>query len=273
MAIRAGVFAAWRMRCCVVLLLAGAAMDSQARSEVLRFDIDGQAREVLLHVPPGDTGQPRRLVVLFHGRGDDNRHFAEAVDMERDWPDAIVAYPKGLPGETSRMRGWQSRAGQSGDRDLALVDQLLQETGRRYGTRPEHTHAAGFSNGGSFVFLLLAERAEAFASFAVIGAVRPDLAGASTPRPFLYLFGRGENPDHREHWAKTIEALTRLNRTTGPLSDYLACCKLQSPTPGGAALAFGVYNAGHTWPYRGNEWLKAFFTHAWDDPTPAAQSQ
>lgn len=247
-------------------LLSAFATSASAARELLRYEIDGQTRSVLLHTPDGIHAGPRPLVVVFHGRGDDSATFAEAVQLHRDWPEAIVAYPRGEPLPSSTMRGWQYRAGDLDDRDLKLVDRLLDDLATRHGTQPDTTYAAGFSNGGQFMFVLMTERADAFAAYAPIGTVRPDFASDAHPRPVMYLYGRGENRANRDRWANTVEALVRHNRTQGPLADYLSCCKLQSPGPGGAPLAFGLYNAGHVWPFHGNEWLKAFFGRDWTTP-------
>lgn len=242
--------------------------DAHAARELLEFDIEGQSRRVLLFVPDAPNAGPRTLMVVFHGRGDDDTAFANAVQLHRDWPDAIIAYPRGELREGSTMRGWQYRVGDQGDRDLALVDRLLEETTRRHGTRPDRTHAAGFSNGGHFVLLLLAERPEAFATFTVIGSVHPAFESDAPPKPVLYLFGRGEGRKYKDDWADTVRALTRHNRTQGPLVEFMGCCNLQSPGPGGAAFVFGLYNAGHIWPSDGNEWLMEFSQHPW---TPAGE--
>ncbi len=257
-------------RCFQVLLASFLLMQATvalAAVETLQFEIEGQTRRVLVHVPEGATDGPRPFVVVFHGLGDSNTIFANAVQFEKTWPEAIVAYPNGeTRPDRSSQRGWQTRMGQYEDRDIKLVDRLLAEAATRYGIRPETSYAAGFSNGGHLTFLLLAERPHAFASFAVIGSVRPDLAGASTPRPLIYLWGRKESREYRDQWAETIEAATRFNRMQGPLTDYMDCCKTQSTGPGGAPFVFGLYNAGHVWPHRGNEWIKAFFTRDWNAP-------
>lgn len=249
--------------CLMAALLLGQAPGAQAARELLEFEIAGQSRRVLMFVPDTRSGEPRTLVVVFHGRGDDDVAFANAVQLHKDWPDAIVAYPRGEFREGSTMRGWQYRVGDQGDRDLALVDRLLQETTQRYGTTPDRTHVAGFSNGGHFTLLLLAERSEAFATYTVIGSVHPRFVSEAPPKPVMYLFGRSEGREYKEDWAKTIEALTRHNRTQGPLVEFMSCCKLQSPGPGGAAFVFGLYNAGHIWPADGNQWLKEFSQHEW----------
>lgn len=236
---------------------------ANAAEELLEFEIEGQARRVLLFVPDAPGTEPRTLVVVFHGRGDDDRAFASAVRLHKDWPDAIVAYPRGEVREATAMRGWQYRVGEQGDRDLKLTDRLLEEMATRYGTQPQNTHVAGFSNGGHFTLLLLAERPDAFATFTVIGSVQPNFASEAAPKPVLYLFGRGEDPRHKEDWAGTVQALARHNRTKGPLTKFMGCCQRQSPAEGGAAFVFGTYGAGHIWPSQGNEWLMAFTRQAW----------
>lgn len=256
---RRSLFAGWL----VATLLLGQARDVHAARELLEFEIEGQSRRVLMFVPDTRSTEPRILMVVFHGRGDDDVAFANAVQLHRDWPDAIIAYPRGELRENSSMRGWQYRVGDQGDRDLALVDRLLQETARRHGTRPDRTHVAGFSNGGHFTLLLLAERPEAFASFTVIGSVHPGFVSGAPPKPVLYLFGRGEDQKHKQDWANTVQALARHNRTQGPLAEFMSCCKLQSPGPGGAPFVFGLYNAGHIWPADGNRWLMEFSRHEW----------
>lgn len=249
--------------CLMAALLFGLVPGAQAAREMLEFEIEGQSRRVLLFVPNVQSAEPRTLVVVFHGRGDDDVAFANAVQLHKDWPEAIVAYPRGELRNDSSMRGWQYRVGDQGDRDLALVDRLLEETNRRFGTRPDRTHVAGFSNGGHFTLLLLAERPEAFTTFTVIGSVHPGFVSGAPPKPLLYLFGRGEDPRYKDDWANTVQALARHNRTQGPLVKFMGCCHLQTPGPGGAPFVFGLYNAGHIWPSNGNQWLREFSQHEW----------
>lgn len=250
-------------------LLLGQSPTVHAAEVFLEFEIAGQTRRVLVFVPDGPSTEPRTLMVVFHGRGDDDRAFANAVRLHKDWPDAIVAYPRGEKREATSMRGWQYKVGDQGDRDLNLTDRLLEELAKRYGTLPQKTHVAGFSNGGHFTLLLLAERTDAFATFTVIGSVQPDFHSDAPPKPVLYLFGRGEDSRYMDDAALTVEALLRHNRTQGPLVKFMDCCQRRSPAPGGAAVVFGTYNAGHIWPSQGNEWLMEFAKHPWTKPTEA----
>lgn len=260
-------------RLLVAALLLGLAPVLQAAEEFVNFEIEGELRRVLVFAPDAPGSEPPTLMVVFHGRGDDDRAFANAVQLHKDWPDAIVAYPRGEKRDASSMRGWQYRAGDQGGRDLALTDRLLEEMAKRYGTQPHKTHVAGFSNGGHFALLLLAERPSAFATFTVIGSVKPDFQSDAPPKPVLYLFGRGEDRKHAGDWAKTVEALARHNRTQGPLSKFMGCCQQQSAAPGGAPFVFGTYNAGHIWPSQGNEWLREFSQHPWPSADGGATRQ
>lgn len=260
----------------LLLAVLGATGQASAARHHFEYEIDGLQRRVLVFSPDAPRSGPSEaappLVVVYHGRGDDSTAFARAVKLHEQWPEAIVAYPRGELHAGKPMRGWQYRRGQYADRDLLLTDRLLADLASRYGTRPERSYAAGFSNGGHFVFLLMAERPEAFAAFAVLGAVQPDFASPAAPRPLIYLFGRGEDRQYQDDWQTTVEALLRHQRTEGPLQAVLGCCQLQRPTAGGAPFVFGIYNAGHIWPQGGNLWLRSFFS----DPqfgaaTPSAE--
>jgi poly(3-hydroxybutyrate) depolymerase len=244
----------------IALLVALPVREAAAARFTLQFDIDGMQRKVLVYAPDPPVAANTPLVIVYHGRGDDSVAFANAVKLHKDWPNAIVAYPRGETIDTTPpMRGWQYKAGTYDDRDLKLTDRLLAELGERYPLAPERTFAAGFSNGGHFVFLLNKVRNDKFAAFVAIGALQPEYASDAPPKPFMYLFGRREDPKYQGDWAKTVEALSRHNRSGERAVDFAGCCKLLAPRSGGATLVFGLYNAGHIWPSGGNQWLMAFF--------------
>ncbi len=232
----------------------------------LEFEIDGMQRRVLVMVPKQSGPGPIPLIIVFHGRGDDSDKFASAVKLQRDWPEAIVAYPRGEFIDTQPpMRGWQYHLGDYGDRDLKLTDRILAELSRRYPIDPRQTYAAGFSNGGHFVFLLMAERNQTFAAFVAIGALQPNYRSSAPPRPMLYLFGRGENPRYHDDWVATVKTLILHNHVDQASVDYLGCCRRHVAATEGAVLVYGAYNAGHIWPHDGNVWIREFLR----DVTPS----
>jgi polyhydroxybutyrate depolymerase len=240
----------------LVWLLAAPVM---AKRLNLEFEIDGMQRRVLVMTPKKIGTDPLPLIIVFHGRGDDSEKFASAVKLHRDWPEAIVVYPRGEYIDTQPpMRGWQYRRGTYRDRDLKLTDRVLAELNGRYAIDPQQTYAAGFSNGGHFVFLLMAERNQAFAAFVAIGALQPNYRSTAPPRPMLYLFGRGENPEYHGDWTATVKTLIAHNRVVDTPRDYLGCCRWHAAGPDGAVFVYGAYNAGHIWPHEGNEWIQSF---------------
>ncbi len=250
----------------VTLLVAAFSAPALADRQVIKMTIDDVKRSALVFSPsnPGDTKLP--LVFVFHGRGDDSGKFARAVKLHKDWKEAVVVYPRGLTIDTRPpMRGWQGRVGQYADRDLKFTDRLLQRLTTMFDVDPQKTYVAGFSNGGHFTFLLLKERTDSFVAYAVIGALQPDFRSDTPPKPFIYLFGRREGTRYQDQWVKTVKALARHNQASGEQTDYEDCCTLLYPKSGGAMMVYGLYNAGHIWPNRGNERLLRFFTQASDD--------
>lgn len=241
--------------CC--LLAAAWSADAQ---DNLSITVDGVERTARVY--PGEdarrTASP--LVIVFHGLGDSERNFANVVEFHRAWPAATVVYPAGL-GRADRdgMRGWHGFRDNDENRDLAFVDGLLAELESRYRVDPERIYATGFSNGGHMTFNLLLDRPCRFAAFAPVGALGEYAAQARTPRPVLYLFGRGEPREYTEAWRQTVVALARLNRATGEKREWAPGLTEFVPGPGGAPTIYGLYGAGHVWPSAGNEAIVRFF--------------
>ena len=136
---------------------------------------------------------------------------------------------------------------------------LVEEASRRYRVDPTRVYAGGFSNGGRFSFILLAQKPEVFAAFLMIGSLAPDLAGATTPRPVMYLFGKDEPKRFQEMWHQTAIALVDLNRSSNKQQEWAPDYIEFPATPGGAQTVIHLYRAGHIWPHGGNPHIVRFF--------------
>jgi hypothetical protein len=79
----------------------GPANNGGTRTEVLR--VDGFERNYLVHVPPHGAGTRLPLVFAFHGRGETPELLERYSRLSR--LDAIVAYPRGLPGRGAGPTG------------------------------------------------------------------------------------------------------------------------------------------------------------------------
>lgn len=226
----------------------------------LELQIAGVERSARVFPGKRAAAEPAPLVILFHGRGDTEGNFARAVRLHKDWPEATVVYPRGMVRkDEGSMRGWLGSVDREDTNDdLEFVDSMLAELPRRYKVDPERVYVGGFSNGGRFTFILMAERPSAFAAFVPIGALSPQVAGATMPRPVMYLFGRGEPREFETQWAETVVALVRLNGGTGEKQEWAPGFTEYLSGVDGAQTIVNLYDAGHIWPYRGNDYIIRF---------------
>jgi len=242
---------------CLVMTFTGVAA---VAGEILEIPVADGVRTVHVFPAAGSDRRASPLVLVFHGLGDRAGNFSRAVAFHKDWPQATVVYPEGLPRpDRGGMRGWQGFPGDDDNGDLSLVDALLEILPQRYSIDLDRVYAAGFSNGAHMTFNLLRERPCRFAAFAPVGALAEYVSEARTPRPVLYLFGREEPRGYTQAWQQTVVALAKLNRATGEKREWSPGLTEFVPGPGGRVTVYGLYNAGHVWPMRGNEWIAGFF--------------
>lgn len=230
-------------------------------AERLKLDIEGVERQALVYPGKNSDSQPAPLVLVFHGRGDNMTDFARAVRLHKDWPEAIVVYPDGMArADESGMKGWLgSVQREDSNHDMLFTERLIAEASDRFQVDASRIYAGGFSNGGRFSFILLARKPEVFAAFVMIGALAPDLAGATTPRPVMYLFGKDEPAQYQEAWQQTAIALVALNRSSNEQREWAPEFIEFPATEGGAPTIINLYRAGHIWPHQGNRQIIRFF--------------
>lgn len=255
------------------LLLAAlltAAGAGPAVAEQLLLEVNGLERRALVYPGKNADQAPAPLVLLFHGRGDNIINFARHVAFHLAWPEATVVYPAGLKRDDERgMSGWLGAHGaEDSNHDLPFVDQLLDTLATRYQVDPAQVYAGGFSNGGRLSFILLAERPERFAAFAMIGSLSPDLPGVETPRPVMYMFGRDEPGRFQERWQQTVMNLIRANRSLDQPREWAPEFYEFPASRDGAPTIINRYRAGHVWPHQGNRHLVNFFQAQRLAPTP-----
>ena len=253
---------------CLLVLLAQLVFTSlavAAGSQNLKIEIEGNTRlaKLVENSVGADNSQP--VVFAFHGYDDSARNFSRYVDLHKSWPRAIIVYPQGLqiPDSkgTLRAKGWQSSAGMLGDRDLRFVDVLIKELESRYQIDQRRIYATGMSNGGQFAFLLMSERSHRFAAFAPVGieASKQVLENMTVPKPVIYMIGR-EEPQWRLLDAQlTVEAISRINRSTREQEMWAENFLLFKPAEGGADFVFNLHQAGHVWPFGASDMIMRFF--------------
>lgn len=136
---------------------------------------------------------PRRLLVLLHGVGGQERQLA-ALGSRFD-ADTLVALPRGPHRLGADAYGWfrvaflaggpvivAEEAEDSRRRLIALVGELQ----RQHGIAPSHTVIAGFSQGGILSTSVALSAPQAVAGFGLwCGRILPELAPALAPRSAL----------------------------------------------------------------------------------------
>ena len=246
--------------CAGLPLVALRAADAPARREWM---VDGVAREALGAVPPHATTQATPVIFAFHGHGGTMGNAARAWAYATLWPDALVVYPQGLdtPGRltdpTGNKAGWQSAAGEQGDRDLKFFDAMLASLRKDYHVDEQRIFATGHSNGGSFTYLLWAQRGDTFAAVAPSSAVDSKSFPKFKPKPVFHVAGESD-PLVKFAWQKQmIAGLLRLNQcdVTQPLKPGL----VTHPSKIAAPVVTFIHPGGHEFPPEVPSLIVAFF--------------
>ncbi len=232
------------------VLAAGAATAGPVR---MTWTVNGEKREALVFAPSGTVSGARVPVVLaFHGHGGNMQGASMGMRFQNEWPEAVVAYPQGLPTRTKidprgLRPGWQREPGQNGDRDVKLVDAILATLREKYPVDESRIYAAGFSNGGFFSYLLWATRGKEFAAFGVCaGLVEPDVAPAE-PRPIIHIGGESDRICVFADQKETIRTVLRWNGCTGSGEACGNGC-VRYPSSKGAPVVVVTHPGGHVFP-------------------------
>jgi polyhydroxybutyrate depolymerase len=236
------------------------AADSPAARE---WRVDGITREALVYVPSHATAQPTPVIFAFHGHGGTARNAARSWSYHTLWPDALIVYPQGLPTPGAitdpggDKAGWQPSAGTQGDRDLKFFDAMLASLRKDYHVDERRIFVTGHSNGGSFTYLLWAQRGDVFAAFAPSSAVDAKSLPKIKPKPVFHVAGESD-PLVRFAWQKRmIEALLRLDQCE-PAPTLTAGLVTHASKIGAPVVTF-IHAGGHEFPAEAPALIVSFF--------------
>lgn len=227
------------------------------------WTIEGVKREALVWVPAQAGTQPTPVIFAFHGHGGTARNAARAWSYSTLWPDALVVYPQGLPtpgaltDPSGQKAGWQSAAGEQDDRDLKFFDAMLASLRKDYRVDERRIFVTGHSNGGSFTYLLWAQRGETFAAVAPSSAVDGKSLLRFKPKPVFHVAGESD-PLVKFAWQKQmIAGLLRLNQcdATQPLKPGLVTHASRI----GAPVVTFIHPGGHEFPAEVPSLIVSFF--------------
>ena len=219
----------------------------------LTLDVGGKQRTVLLHAPPGYSGdRPVPLVVALHffpGSGADLRDMI-GMDAKADEHGFLVAYPDGVAG------GFNALVCCGAEDDVAFLRALTDRLIADWRVDPARVYATGISNGADMSFRLAVE---ASGVFAAIGAVSGGLGGPRAEAP-------GFRPARPVSVLTVIGGLDRYYETfQAGLTMWrkrLGCVPVRTPPPGAKGVhrsrarcadgsdldVYVVDDMGHSWP-------------------------
>lgn len=228
-----------------------------ARAEVVRWTIDGEAREAILMAPASPpAGEKLPVVLSFHGHGDDMQNF-QYTNVHRAWPDAVVLYVQGLPSRDG-YRGWQVTKGEYKDRDLKLVDAMLAWLHTRFAIDDDRVYATGFSNGAMFTYLLWAERPAVFAAYGPVAGRLRDGVRPAQPRPLIHVAGMRDMQVAFADQQAAITVATHVNGVDGKAAACGRGCTTYGAGTPAPVVAF-LHPGGHEYPDGTSERIVTFF--------------
>jgi polyhydroxybutyrate depolymerase len=244
------------LRCSIVFALLVFGARVAAAADVTTWMVDGVKREAIIYVPSSPPPGKLPLIFSFHGHGDDMENF-QFVGLQNAWPDAIVVYFQGLPSRDG-YRGWQVEPGESGDRDLKLVDAALAALKKKYSVDDSRIYATGFSNGAHFTYLLWAARPSVFAAYAPVAGRIKATAMPKEPRP---LFHVGGSRDAQVAFADQKAAMGIAIRVNGVDGTGKSCgdgCTLYGAGTAAPVMTW-IHPGGHEYPRGTSEKIVQFF--------------
>lgn len=236
-----------------------------AEPKKVEWTVGGDRREAL--VVASSSGDPAPLVFVWHGHGGTMRHAATTMGFHKQWPEAVVVYPQGLPtpgaltDPEGKKPGWQKVAGDQNDRDLKFFDDMLKTLKKDHKIDDKRIYSTGHSNGGAFTYLLWAQRGDVFA------AVAPSAAGGRAvqgikPLPCLHVMGETDPLVTPAIQKRAIELVKKANGCDADGKAWAKAGQLtgtQYGSKGGPPLVLLTHPGDHKFPAEAPELIVKFF--------------
>lgn len=224
-------------------LIATFAMALPSAPEVLKFNVDGQERTAILFRPRGKVEHPR-IYFAYHGLGGSGGIAALQFRIQDLDPDAAVIYPTGIPindnGIVGTKNGWQIRPGQSDNRDIKFIDQLVKWTDQNLHVAPKQRFILGHSNGSFFTWVVLRERPNVFARYVGFCGLMVPARDKAPAKPALIISGKDDTLIPTKRVKELSEHLAANNKCDSPIGT--------NPIvhPGKAPVIYYEYDGGHS---------------------------
>lgn len=235
-----------------------------ANEEVMQWTIEGSQRKAVVFSPSKKSDAEKKPVLFaFHWHGGTMLEAADGLRFQELWPEAIVVYMQGLPTKSRTdprgvEPGWQQEPGQFGDRDLKFFDAVLETLKSKFPINDHRIYATGFSNGGTFTYLLWDARGKTFAAFApVAGQIFPALQ-LTEPRPILHIAGTQDLLVPFEDQLRSIGMAREVNGVSEKGKSCGEDCTIYPSTKGAPVMTY-IHPDGHVYPAGASRMIVKFF--------------
>ena len=250
----------------VILAMLALSIQSAVALERVVWEVDGQKRHALVHLPTGAAMQLSPLVFGFHGHGGRSQGAARNFGLHRLWPEAVVVYPQGLPtpgkltDPEGKKTGWQQDPRAFDGRDLKFFDAMLKTFTENHGVDPARVYSTGHSNGGGFTYQLWINRPGVFAAIAPSASAYRGIQEAS-PEPLAVIHFAGSNDTLvKFEWQEAMmKRVCEINQCgSEPQAWGNDACKIYSQEQG-APLVNCTHDGSHKYPSFAPELIVQFF--------------
>ena len=211
---------------------------------------------------PTSMAQPFPTVLAFHGRGSSAKEMAMGTHLHDAWPEALVVYLDGLPGNPAphdregRKSGWQINPGDMDDRDVAFTDATLDELARHYKIDQRRVFAVGHSNGARLVGILWLLRGHRFAALAFSAAQADTLIEAAEPRPVFMGMGKRDDVVPLDWQRRSIKYASTRFGISSVETKQTGVSMVRNNN--GVELMSFIHDGGHIWPTEQTKMIVTF---------------
>ena len=244
----------------------GNAADKKTNGKIIS---SGETRRYLLYVPENiDPSQPVPLVITFHGfaQWPNNQANVSQWNPIADREGFIVVYPSG----TNFPRRWRASAEQAEglEKDVAFINDLIDELQSQYNIDSARIYANGLSNGAGMTFLLGCRLSERISAIGAVGGAYTyplDRCEPARPVPMIAFHGNADpivpyyGGPSRDFdfpfpsipvWMKQRASLNGCDPTPSllPPSGSVTGVRYSDCDADAEVIFYTIDGGGHTWP-------------------------
>lgn len=221
---------------------------------VRTVSVDGKEREYILDVPGGSASEPLPVVFSFHGIGGSPGTLREATGLGEEAHERgfIGIHPAGLQ-VWLRGRvgpGWEIQG--EDNRDVRLVEEIIDQVDSLYCVDRDRVFASGFSNGAHLAHVLACRIPGRIAAIGAVGGGLREMqegCGPSHAVPAVIVHGDADSivgvEEGREAHAFWVERNGCKEEEEEGLCTHHTGCE-----SGKGVLYCELPSFGHAWPMR-----------------------